>query len=147
MWKIVLSAALVAGLSVGGAVQAGGRGSSAASSGHSMSHYSNGNYSGNYGKGNKPYNSMKSYYGKNHNHWSHYCWNGKYGCNFYWCPWSLCYYYWYGPGNCYYPISYIDQYPPVATAPAGVTQVVNLQSGAVPAPPPGSGPVMPYAKP
>ena len=54
----------------------------------------------------KKYDFGWCYKGKHHDHWSHCCWFGQYGCNCYWCPCTLCWYYYCVPDNCWYPVTY-----------------------------------------
>ena len=61
------------------------------------------------------------YQGRNHYHWSHYCWWGRYGCYAYWCPSTSCYYYWSETASCYYPVSYAE-----VVAPTASTQLLNV---------------------
>jgi hypothetical protein len=73
------------------------------------------------------------YKGKDHNHWSHRYWYGRYGCYTYWCPSTSCWYYWYAPTECYYPVSCLPTYTPTAeyapvSVPSGVTQIVNVNN-------------------
>ena len=46
------------------------------------------------------------YPGKNHCHWTNYCWWPSFNCFVNWDPCTLCYYYWCPADNCFYPISY-----------------------------------------
>ena len=105
-----------------------------------------------------------SYKGKDHSHWTHRYWFGKYGCYTYFCPSTSCWYYWYERESCYYPVSYLPTYTPTplptpVSVPSGVTQIVNVNNNSpssavgdppgLPAPPvvPGpSGPPMPPGK-
>jgi hypothetical protein len=73
------------------------------------------------------------YKGKNHCHWTHKYWWGKYGCYTYYCPSSRRWYYWYQPDDCYYPCSCIASATPKVTVapvgvPAGVTLIVNVSN-------------------
>ncbi len=73
------------------------------------------------------------YRGREHSHWTHRYWWGKYGCYTYFCPSTRCWYYWYQQDNCYYPCSYIGTCTPVAETapvgtPSGVTQIVNVNN-------------------
>src|SRR5262249_241266 len=96
------------------------------------------------------FNGGLCFKGKNHCHWTYYCWYPSYSCYCYWCPYSCCYYYWCEPQQCYYPISYITTAPPTTT----VSQAVNgqntggspgrTQAQGAPAGPQGAGPVQPY---
>src|SRR5262245_31676644 len=100
MWRILLSVgAVVMGLVLVAAAQAGPKGESGSkgSSAHSY-HLTHGS---------KMKNGSYFYKGKDHFHWSHRYWFGKYGCYTYYCPSTCCWYYWYQPGDCYYPVSYI----------------------------------------
>ena len=45
--------------------------------------------------------------------WGHRQWNSRYGCEFCWSGVDNCYFYFYAPANSYYPVSCIEQFPPV----------------------------------
>jgi hypothetical protein len=75
------------------------------------------------------------YQGKNHSHWTSWCWNSSWGCYNYWCPSTCCWYYWYEPTCCYYPVSYISTCTPTAYSapqyvPASSAPVINIQNSA-----------------
>lgn len=59
----------------------------------------------------------------NYNNWGHHSWNSHYGCENYWSLEYGCYFYFYAPANCFYPISAIDEFPPVCTPAAAVVVV------------------------
>jgi hypothetical protein len=63
------------------------------------------------------------YKGREHYHWSHYCWWSRFNCYCYWCPSSYCYYYWSEPAGCYYPVSYAETVAPTANVP--LLQIAN----------------------
>src|SRR5438445_518285 len=107
-----VTAAAVVGLLALGTVEAGGGKNGGGSKGPSGSGKSNGQKSGDHHKGKSPH----SYKGKDHYHWSYWCWNSHYHCHNYWCPRESCYYYWYAPERCYYPLSYIANATPAPVA-------------------------------
>jgi hypothetical protein len=61
------------------------------------------------------------YQGRNHSHWSHYCWWPRFGCYAYYCPSTSCYYYWSETASCYYPVSYAETVTPTAS-----TRLLNV---------------------
>jgi hypothetical protein len=71
----------------------------------------------------KPFSHGFFYPGKEHHHWTYYCWWDKYHCNCYWCPYTCCWYYWCPSAVCYYPVSYVNIAPPTVgfTAAQSVT--------------------------
>jgi hypothetical protein len=81
------------------------------------------------------------YHGRHHDHWSYFCWDGRYGCRVYYDPGVCCYYYYCVPDDCYYPVTYCPygRYSwgtPVADA----TAVTNVNvTGAPPVPAPAVG--------
>src|SRR5206468_4376985 len=94
--------AVVIGLVVVTATQAGGKGSKSSGSYSKMSSSS---YKMN---SSSHYNSCyKGYcYDYGCKFWSNCCWNSSYGCNTYWCPTTCCNYYYCQPDCCYYPVTY-----------------------------------------
>jgi hypothetical protein len=75
------------------------------------------------------------YKGRDHFHWTSWCWNPSWGCYNYWCPSSRCWFYWYEPHACYYPISYISTCAPASFAtpeqvPVTATPLINIQNSA-----------------
>jgi hypothetical protein len=80
------------------------------------------NFDRNYGRTHGRSFRYGTYYqGRNHYHWSHYCWWARYGCYAYWCPSTNCYYYWSETASCYYPVSYAE-----VVAPTASTQLLNI---------------------
>jgi hypothetical protein len=56
-------------------------------------------------------------YGRGYNGFNNRCWSSNYGCEMCWSAIDGCYFYYYEPACCYYPVSYIQQYPPVPSQP------------------------------
>ena len=52
--------------------------------------------------------------------WGHRYFNSRYGCEYCWSSVYSCYFYFYAPASCYYPVTCIEQFPPVRTAVAPV---------------------------
>jgi hypothetical protein len=52
---------------------------------------------------------------RDYHNWSHRYWNSRFGCEYCWSGVYGCYFYFYAPAGCYYPVTCIDQFPPVAT--------------------------------
>jgi hypothetical protein len=153
MRRLLLSAAaVVVSLSLAATAGAGPKGGNAHHSGsHAGSSHGGSSHGGNYHMthGSRMKNGSYYYKGKNHSHWTHRYWWGKYGCYAYYCPSTGGWYYWYAPDDCYYPVSYIATATPVAVVPpagvtGGVTQIIIVTNGspagAVPAPPDSPGP-------
>jgi|GEM_PF-2586071 len=129
--------ALAFGLVLGSTAHAGGKSTGSPSSSsrshpsHSYSGYSYSSYGyssyrsgSNYGGSHNhypnyhirfgtPFNYGYYYSGRDHYHWSKFYWNSKYGCYFYFCPYTSCYYYWYEPSGRYYPVRYIEYATPM----------------------------------
>jgi hypothetical protein len=142
-------AAIVLGLVITNAVQAGKPGSSGKSQGSHVNHVNSSSHSNH-----NSHNSHNKSFTKDNFKYTHYSWCSKFGCYCYWCPSAYCYYYWCAPRCCYLPVSYIEIYPPQVVSTSTVSQVVNVQNtggspGSVqsqgePPPPPanlGAGPV------
>ena len=127
MRRFLLSAAaVVIGLALVGTAEAGPKGGSGSKGGSSSSHSMHSSYSSHSSHMSYTSKSKVSYFSKDHFHWSHCYWWGKYGCYTYYCPSTYCWYYWYEPECCYYPCSYIPYATPVyQTAPVGVAQGVT----------------------
>lgn len=64
--------------------------------------------------------SPSNTHGRDYCNWGRHNWNSRYGCEFYWSLADGCFFYFYAPANCYYPISVIDQFPPLANAAVAV---------------------------
>jgi len=61
--------------------------------------------------------------------YNHCCWFPHHHCCGYWHPYARCWYYWYEPYCCYLPITYVEQYVPVAAAqPESI--VINVNNNA-----------------
>ena len=73
--------------------------------------------------------------------WGHREWNSFYRCEYCWSPVYRSYFYFYAPAGCYYPVTYIEQFPPVPTEAAPIAPIspvapVPLRPVARPMPPP-----------
>ncbi len=104
-------AAVVLGLTVVAAAQAGGKGggSSKGSGSKSISSQSSSSHSvsKSYSKANVKKGSFGYYYcGKSCNFWTYKCYDARYGCSIYFDPSYSCYYYYCVPDDCYYPVTY-----------------------------------------
>jgi hypothetical protein len=98
------------------------------------------------GKGNGNNGNHRTY-GRGYNGFDNRCWSSNYGCEMCWSGIDGCYFYYYAPASCYYPISCIQQYPPIAVpavqlssygvsavAPVGVAsglQVTNVNTNSL----------------
>ena len=131
MRRILLSVAAIGlALALTGTADAGKSGGKASGSQRSMSRSRSRSYHEEHGT---KFKGGYFYRGREHSHWTHRYWWGKYGCYTYFCPSTRCWYYWYQQDNCYYPCSYIGSATPVAETapvgvPSGVTQIVNVNN-------------------
>jgi hypothetical protein len=135
MRRFILSvAAVVLSVALAATAQAGPKGNGGGSHSSSSYHMTHGTkFKGGY-----------FYKGKEHSHWTHRYWYGRYGCYTYYCPSTCGWYYYYPKQECYYPVSYITTATPVAQpAPVGVEtgvkQIVNVTNNSPGAATAGSG--------
>ena len=76
-------------------------------------------------------------YPHGYNQWSSRYWNSRYGCEFCFSAVDGCYFYYYAPAVCFYPVTIIEQFPPIAVpAPAAVQVPVPPPTPVAQVPPP-----------
>ena len=103
MRRFIMQLTVVAlGLSLAGAVQAGGKGGSGGSGSKSFSQ-SNKSFNSSNSK-NFSYSKYGKCFSKYDFCWSHSCYCSRYGCNCYW--YDSCWYVWYQPTCQYIPYTY-----------------------------------------
>jgi len=75
-------------------------------------------------------------YGREHR-WDSRRWDSRYGCEFCYSSIDGCYFYYYAPAVCFYPVTIIEQFPPIAVpAPAAVQVPVPPPTPVAQVPPP-----------
>ncbi len=114
MRRFIMQLTVVAlGLSLAGAVQAGGKGGSGGSGSKSFSKSFNGSNGKNFS-----YSKYGKSFSKSGFCWSHSCYCSRYGCNCYWN--DGCWYTWYQPTCQYIPYAYyVTLITPVAAVAPG----------------------------